>query len=862
MSLKNKVYSDALFSPFVFTGMLFGLMIVIFITNQAAIHRQNTARAVGLVKIFEDFQNRTQSSAAMIAGTRDVQEGAERDKRAQIKAVIDPLFKSLNVGLLTVHEKDGYVIAKGHDQVHFGDEEKDVPRVARALNGGTISGIQSIDGKLALASTIPIRSSSPESAQPFVGAVTVGYFFDEPFALRLKTLVGSEIVIVRDGLPVSATDKMLMRNGTRLTSKSRRLLRGGRWFDLKYVPLPSAVPGETVGLVIAVDNPRAKVVLLITMAMSLFIVIGVILWVVRRARNFSHALTEPIIRTAGHAKRVAGGQLDVEPLPVDRDDEIGELMDSFNVMVANLQDMVTRDQSRREYLEGEVARLLHVMNAAAAGDPHAHFDVRQQDEIGRIGAALNQMTADLRERNEQERGHREYLEAQVKNLLAAMEAAARGDFSASFAVDRDDEIGRVGAALNQMIADLRDMIEKDKQRRRDLEHKVRSLLAGIDAVAAGDLRYSFSESGGDEFSRISAALNRMLADLQRNIDEIERLKQQDQHQKLLLERHIQDILGAVTRAAAGDLTVRLPVRDHDAINDLRGNLNTMLSNLLGMIARVHNAAMRVEATCKDINQTAGRLQAGAEQQQHTVEATSSTVDGLVASMGAMARHAEDVLALSARATDEAREGGDTAGQAIQGINIVQDTMNDLHAVMADLNTSAEEIEEVVKVIDEISDQTNLLALNASIEAARAGDLGRGFAVVAREVGSLAQKSVNSTREITNIVRRIQDRVKKAQETADLGIARVRQGAELVNQAGAALDRIVEAISGVTDLARDTAHALETQKADSRQILDAVQNVRAISENSTHIINQAAGAVQSLFALASELEGMVSEFTIA
>ena len=69
MSLKNKVYSDALFSPFVFTGMLFGLMIVIFITNQAAIHRQNTARAVGLVKIFEDFQNRTQSYAAMIAAT-------------------------------------------------------------------------------------------------------------------------------------------------------------------------------------------------------------------------------------------------------------------------------------------------------------------------------------------------------------------------------------------------------------------------------------------------------------------------------------------------------------------------------------------------------------------------------------------------------------------------------------------------------------------------------------------------------------------------------------------------------------------------------------------------------------------------
>ena len=859
MSLKKKVFSDAIFPPIVFTIMLLALMFVIGFTNQAAINRQNKTRAASMESIYQDFQSRTRSYAAMIANSRDVREGCASAKRASVRSVITPLFESLDVGLITVHEFDGYVIARAHNPVKFGEDESGAPHVKRALQGGATRGIQPVDGRVALFTTEPVPNPNPESGRKFVGAVTVGYFFDKEFASSMKTLLGSEIVIVQNGAPIAATDKLLTRKGTRLTKDSKYLLRGGRWYDIRYVPLESGQGG--VGLVIAVDNTRAKAIMIITIAVSFLVVCLVTIWVVRRARVFSETLTRPIIDTADHAKRVAGGELGVEPLPVDRDDEIGALMDSFNVMVANLQDMVRRDKSRREYLEGEVARLLEVMNAAAAGDPDAHFDVRSQDEIGRIGAALNKMAADMRERNEQERSQREYLEAQVRKLLSVMERAAGGDFSASFDIEREDEIGHVGAALNTMIADLRDIMENDKQRRRALESKVRALLDGINAVATGNLAYSFPAHDNDEFSRIGAALNAMLADLQRKIEEIEHLKLRDQQQKETLERHIREIMAAVARAAAGDLTVRLPAGGQDAITALRENLNAMLGNLLEMIRRVHQAATRVESTCRDINQTAQRLQEGAEQQQTTIRSTSAAVDSLAESVATMARHAEDVLALSSRATDEARNGGETAENAIQGMALVQNTMNDLHEAMAELETSAEEIEEVVKVIDEISDQTNLLALNASIEAARAGDLGRGFAVVAKEVSSLAQKSVTSTREITTIVRRIQDRVKKAQETADLGISRVQQGSEMVLKAGDALERIVEAIEGVTELARDTAAALESQKSGSRQILSAVKNVRAISENSTAIINQAASAVESLFALASDLESMVKQFKI-
>lgn len=79
-------------------------------------------------------------------------------------------------------------------------------------------------------------------------------------------------------------------------------------------------------------------------------------------------------------------------------------------------------------------------------------------------------------------------------------------------------------------------------------------------------------------------------------------------------------------------------------------------------------------------------------------------------------------------------------------------VRETQATMAGVLESSRGISASVSIIDEIASQTNLLALNATIEAARAGASGRGFAVVAAEVKELANRSGQSAKSITKIVR--------------------------------------------------------------------------------------------------------------
>ena len=118
---------------------------------------------------------------------------------------------------------------------------------------------------------------------------------------------------------------------------------------------------------------------------------------------------------------------------------------------------------------------------------------------------------------------------------------------------------------------------------------------------------------------------------------------------------------------------------------------------------------------------------------------------------------------------------------------------------------------------DFADQTNLLALNAAIEAARAGDAGRGFAVVADEVRKLAEKTLNSTKDVSAAIAAIQNSSNVILKNMDESIVKVNSATDLANQSGTALKTIVHDAEISNDQIRAIATASEEQSAASEEI---------------------------------------------
>jgi methyl-accepting chemotaxis protein len=168
--------------------------------------------------------------------------------------------------------------------------------------------------------------------------------------------------------------------------------------------------------------------------------------------------------------------------------------------------------------------------------------------------------------------------------------------------------------------------------------------------------------------------------------------------------------------------------------------------------------------------------------------------------------------------------------------------------MARIEESSRKISDIIGVIDEIARQTNLLALNAAVEAARAGDAGRGFAVVASEVRSLAQRSSQAAKDIKDLI------------TNSNG--QVREGVELVNQAGTALTEIVESIRSVADVVAEIASASAEQSTGIDQINRALTQMDEVTQQNSALVEENAATAKTLEHQSVAMDERVAFFKLA
>ncbi|MDF9448863.1 methyl-accepting chemotaxis protein [Bacillus toyonensis] len=244
---------------------------------------------------------------------------------------------------------------------------------------------------------------------------------------------------------------------------------------------------------------------------------------------------------------------------------------------------------------------------------------------------------------------------------------------------------------------------------------------------------------------------------------------------IFLIKPLRKLEEAARKAAEGDIREDVPLpKTDDEIKSLSVAFNMMLGNLRGMVKNIdttfsytNNQVQQIrkqtgEATkqAQGVSETLAEISSGAEQSAASIQAIVSTVDTTTSIANEVEGKAKQSDELSSEMVQALGQSTRVFTSLIQGIQTLARENEDSMENVQKLEERMKQVEHIVSVVSEIASQTNLLALNASIEAARAGEHGRGFAVVAEEVRKLADESDHSARNISQLLRNMQDEVQQ------------------------------------------------------------------------------------------------------
>jgi len=247
-------------------------------------------------------------------------------------------------------------------------------------------------------------------------------------------------------------------------------------------------------------------------------------------------------------------------------------------------------------------------------------------------------------------------------------------------------------------------------------------------------------------------------------------------------------------------------------------------------------------------------------QASSVSETSASIDQMVASIQRVADTAKVLLDISNRSREEVHAGIGTMEKATDGLNRINSTINSSGEIIGALGQRADDIGKIIEVIDDLAEQTNLLALNAAIEAARAGEHGLGFAVVADEVRKLAEKSAQSTKEISELIQSIQKEARKAVENMDRSTSIVNEGLELGSELNSALKKISNVVTEVYKFAQEIGAATNEQSHGSSQIARATTRLNEITHEINSAVEEQASGAQAVVKAMERMRELVQQST--
>ncbi|MBD3217712.1 MAG: HAMP domain-containing protein [candidate division Zixibacteria bacterium] len=369
---------------------------------------------------------------------------------------------------------------------------------------------------------------------------------------------------------------------------------------------------------------------------------------------------------------------------------------------------------------------------------------------------------------------------------------------------------------------------------RGIAKPVANISRVADGVAVGEIDQQIEIESRDEIGKLAQSFRKLID-------------------------YMKELAVGAENIARNDLTTEIEPKSE---KDVLGNaFKTMSDNLIKTVRQIGDNASQLVSAATEVASTSEQMSRGAQDQTNQITQISTAIEEMTATILESSKNAGEASDASRSASDTAADGGKVVSETIEGMQGISEVVKQSSGSIGKLSGSAEQIGEIISVIDDIADQTNLLALNAAIEAARAGEQGRGFAVVADEVRKLAERSGNATKEITDMIKGIQRETSEAVTSMESGIQKVESGQDLANKAGSSLTEIVNMSQSVMDMIQQIATATEEQSAAAEQISKSIENISSVTRETSSGAEQAASAAEQLNRQADGLKTMVSRFKI-
>lgn len=442
----------------------------------------------------------------------------------------------------------------------------------------------------------------------------------------------------------------------------------------------------------------------------------------------------------------------------------------------------------------------------------------------------------------------------LAHLMEVVSRRAEGDVHARFELQNQDEIGKLGRSFNSMSENINAAAEREHAAAQDLRNKVDILLDVVNKASRGDMTGQVTFSGHDAIGELGSGLQSMVSNIRDLIEERRKAVEE-------LRRKVDMIQQGVSKAAGGDLTVKLSVEGEDALGQLARGVQAMINNLNALVAQVQQSGIQVTSS-------ATQIAASAKEQEATVAEQAATVNEVVTTATEISATAKELVNTMDEVAKVAEETAESASSGQSGLKSMESTMHQMMeassaiaAKLEILNEKASNINTVVTTITKVADQTNLLSLNAAIEAEKAGEYGLGFAVVATEIRRLADQTAVATWDIEQMVKEMQTAVTAGVMSVEKFTEEVRRSVSEVSAISSGMASIINQVQALTPRFESVHEGMQFQSQGAEQIKHAIIQLSESAQQTVDSLRQSHASIEHLNEAAHRLQGGVSKFKV-